>query len=1187
MLNWKRFWYPRESPIQLSNVGYLLRPDSEWVHLFNPALVKLESLVAVPCLVLLGEPGIGKTSELKHFQTFTQNTLEAVAYWFDLHGYQTETMLYKQLSKAPVFQSWLVGSHALHLFLDGFDEGILTIPVLANLLPRILEECPISRLYLRIASRAADWSSTLEGELRRLWGEEEVRVYQLAPLRREDAAEAAVSQKLNAEQILHEVAQKDVGPLASRPLTLRFLLNTYQKREALPSTQMELYAKGCRILCEETSNFRRSTGFRGNLSSEQRMIVASRIAALTIFTNRAAVWTGLDLDDRESAITLRELRSGSEMVDGHEVIVSEEVLRETLNTGLFSSRGSELFGWAHRTYAEFLAAWYLVQHQVSLPQILSLIIHPDENNKRLVPQLHETAAWIATMRPDVFDQIMRIEPEVLLRSDVATAEAKDRAALVDALLHLQDDVRQIHLFRNLRGFYWKLTHADLSAQLSHYIIDSSANEAVRLLAIDIVEACKLYTFQQSLVNLVLDSSESQLVRTEAAHAIVHIGDEAAKGKLKTLAFGTVEDDPSDELKGYALQAVWPTHMTAAELFAVLTPARRQHFSGAYQRFLSSHFIRQLRSADLPLALKWVEERVSRGDGRYRYSILFPITDDILLESWKHLDTPGVLEALARVIVVSVERFEVIEDQENHELVQLVDDDNKRRHVLAAVLHEFSQRQSDSLLLFDYTPRLLLQRDVLWLLEHLLQAETDSLQEVVARLIGCMIKINDVDLMNTVWTVCQNNPYLAAEFSWLLQPVKLGSPEAKQMREAYLREKQHEVRLQELAQRPDSPSMEQIARLLDECEQDSISLWNRVYQELVYRPDGTAYQNEFKRDVFPGWAIADEAIRARMIEVATQYVKSFEPQPEDWLGTDHIPLSTLVVYQTLQLLMREMPSFISALAAEQWRKFVPIIFTWCVPEDVPVDRDLLKLAYRVVPDAMIQAMTLLIERQGKLSQEPLVIQKVESCWDDHLAHALLEKVKDVELALGSLECLLRTLLQHHLDEAREFALALVASPLLEEREKLRALIAAKLLLRYAEDAGWSVVWAAMQRDEDFGMKLIAKFAQSFSDWVPPQLTEDQLADFYIWLVRHYPPSQYPIVLEASFAGVADSTALWRDALLSSLKNRATFQACEAIRRISRELPELDQFSLRWTLQEAQELARRQTWEPFQPRDILNY
>ncbi|MFL5699758.1 MAG: hypothetical protein ACJ797_21980 [Ktedonobacteraceae bacterium] len=211
--------------------------------------------------------------------------------------------------------------------------------------------------------------------------------------------------------------------------------------------------------------------------------------------------------------------------------------------------------------------------------------------------------------------------------------------------------------------------------------------------------------------------------------------------------------------------------------------------------------------------------------------------------------------------------------------------------------------------------------------------------------------------------------------------------------------------------------------------------------------------------------------------------------------------------------------------------------------------------------------------------------MESCWDDRLAQALLEKMKDEDLEQGSLECLLRTLLRHHLSAAREFGLELVARPLFTEHEKTQALIAAKLLLRYAEDVGWPVVWATIQRDEEFGMKLVATFAQSYSDWVPPQLTEDQLADCYIWLVRRYPPSRYPIVLEANFAGAANSIALWRDALLSSLKNRATFEACRAILRISRELPELDQLSLRWMLQEAQELARRQAWKPFQPRDIL--
>ena len=45
--------------------------------------------------------------------------------------------------------------------------------------------------------------------------------------------------------------------------------------------------------------------------------------------------------------------------------------------------------WAHQTYAEFLAASYLKQHQVNLRQILKWIIHPD---RRVVPQLQETTA---------------------------------------------------------------------------------------------------------------------------------------------------------------------------------------------------------------------------------------------------------------------------------------------------------------------------------------------------------------------------------------------------------------------------------------------------------------------------------------------------------------------------------------------------------------------------------------------------------------------------------------------------------------------------------------------------------------------------------------------------------------------------------------------------------------------------
>ncbi|HBE57380.1 MAG TPA: hypothetical protein DDW56_07565, partial [Cyanobacteria bacterium UBA11366] len=63
--DWKRFWCPRSGNINLGDRGYLVDPDSEWGQHFNPDLVSLDAIAHIPCLVLLGEPGIGKSQGMK------------------------------------------------------------------------------------------------------------------------------------------------------------------------------------------------------------------------------------------------------------------------------------------------------------------------------------------------------------------------------------------------------------------------------------------------------------------------------------------------------------------------------------------------------------------------------------------------------------------------------------------------------------------------------------------------------------------------------------------------------------------------------------------------------------------------------------------------------------------------------------------------------------------------------------------------------------------------------------------------------------------------------------------------------------------------------------------------------------------------------------------------------------------
>ncbi len=216
---------------------------------------------------------------------------------------------------------------------------------------------------------------------------------------------------------------RGVGPLAAKPVTLRLLLNLFHKGKGrLPSTQTELYARGCRLLGEETSQNYIDAGVKGNLTSSERMMVAARIAAITIFGQRSAIWTAADFGDlADEDVKIEELCGGFEMADRGRFEVNASAIEETINTGLFLSRGENRMWWAHQTYGEFLAAWYLFKLQMPLEEVLKLIVHQGDAEGKLVPQLHETAAWIAGMRPDVFHEIMRREPKVLLISDVASA----------------------------------------------------------------------------------------------------------------------------------------------------------------------------------------------------------------------------------------------------------------------------------------------------------------------------------------------------------------------------------------------------------------------------------------------------------------------------------------------------------------------------------------------------------------------------------------------------------------------------------------------------------------------------------------------------------------------------------------------------------------------------------------------
>ena len=87
-------------------------------------------------------------------------------------------------------------------------------------------------------------------------------------------------------------------------------------------------------------------------------------------------------------------------------MTTRDDVRETLDTGLFSSRGEARLGWAHQGYAEFLAAAYLFRSGHPAGTALRLLRHPAGG---LVPQLSTVAAWAASISSEVRAALMAEE----------------------------------------------------------------------------------------------------------------------------------------------------------------------------------------------------------------------------------------------------------------------------------------------------------------------------------------------------------------------------------------------------------------------------------------------------------------------------------------------------------------------------------------------------------------------------------------------------------------------------------------------------------------------------------------------------------------------------------------------------------------------------------------------------------
>ena len=133
-----RFWNPSGAALSLTPEGFLWNPLDDFQQHINPDIVQLSEVRDHVCLVLLGEPGAGKSTELRREYEIARDSPDSgVVLFFNLAEYTSEDAIGRHIFGDPAWQSWREGTE-LTLFLDSYDECRLSLMNVANVLVREL-----------------------------------------------------------------------------------------------------------------------------------------------------------------------------------------------------------------------------------------------------------------------------------------------------------------------------------------------------------------------------------------------------------------------------------------------------------------------------------------------------------------------------------------------------------------------------------------------------------------------------------------------------------------------------------------------------------------------------------------------------------------------------------------------------------------------------------------------------------------------------------------------------------------------------------------------------------------------------------------------------------------------------------------------------------------------------------------
>lgn len=545
--------------------------------------------------VLLGDPGLGKTTELETEQ-----------------GALGDTAVYVRARDFITFSAdsrpeW----RGKTLFIDGLDEmraGVRDARTPLDEVRRRLDQ--LERPSFRISCREADWLGANDLQsLTAISPDSQITVLRLDPLSDEKVREflRAHLSPVDPQDFMDKAGSRSLGALLYNPQTLMMLAEATVDGD-WPESRLATFEMACKRMAEE-QNSEHLAG-AGSVQTEAVLDGAGYLFALYLLADLPG-FISVPVADVGPLAHLNE-------ISDLPTPLTHDCLERALKTRLFTGGDGQGQSPLHRHIAEFLGGRYLarlIDNGLPASRVVALMTSP--NDGRVVSPLRGLSAWLAAHSPSARQLLINADPVgVGLYGDIGGFSTDERGSLLESLAtfaaqgslfgHEGRDGRVDGFGDNTAWAFRSLASADMAHSIRELISSLEAGYQqdrimefiLRVLSeADVSELPHLAELKSVLMAILRDSTWSPHVRESSLRAYLRItpdGDAKAHALLRLLEdiHNRTVSDPDDDLRGDLLRYLYPTWVFPSDVWRYVTPRNRPNYFGYFARFWRFDLLKQ-------------------------------------------------------------------------------------------------------------------------------------------------------------------------------------------------------------------------------------------------------------------------------------------------------------------------------------------------------------------------------------------------------------------------------------------------------------------------------------------------------------------------------------------------------------------------------------------------------------------